>query len=170
MKVRARFKKVRPEAVVPSFKKDRDSGFDFYSTHDGVIKFGEVTPVYTGLKLELDPDLFFKASSYMSKVMYGSFSPLDLTLELQVRPRSGLAWKEGITVVNSPGTVDNGYRNEIIVLLTRVIPGEYSFKKGDRIAQGVVVPVLSNLALEIVEVAEVNKTERNEGGHGHTGR
>lgn len=161
MKVKAKFKKVHPDAIIPSFKKDRDSGFDLYATHCGTIEFGRVTVVNTGLKLELTKDFI---------IMPGRVPSYWMTLELQVRPRSGLALKEGITVVNSPGTVDNGFRGEIKVILTRVKEGKYSFKKGDRIAQGVVVPVFTNTGLVIEETDELSESDRGAGGYGHTGK
>lgn len=164
MKVKAKFKKVHPDAIIPSFKKDRDSGFDLYATHDGVVRFGEVTVVDTGLKLEMTKDFVIRNSS-------PSFSSeVYLTLELQVRPRSGLALREGITVVNSPGTVDNGFRGEIKVILSRLKEGEYHFKKGERIAQGVVGLVFTNTGLDIEEVDDLSDTDRSEGGYGHTGK
>jgi dUTP pyrophosphatase len=171
MKVKAKFKKVHPDSIIPSFKKDRDSGFDLHATHDGVVKFGEVTVVNTGLKLELTKDVFIYPSKFLDNFEEFYKNPwYNITLELQVRPRSGLALNEGITVVNSPGTVDNGFRGEIKVILSRLKEGEYHFKKGDRIAQGVVVPVFTNVSLDIEETNELSESDRGADGYGSTGK
>ena len=87
--------------------------------------------------------------------------------EAQVRPRSGLALKKGITVVNAPGTIDSDYRGEIVVLLVNLGADPQSILPGDRIAQMVIAPVVQ---AEIVEVNEISATERGGGGFGHTGR
>jgi len=95
--------------------------------------------------------------------------------ELQVRPRSGLAFKHGIMVTNSPGTVDSDYRGEIKVLLSNtrrhtsyaILDGDFVIRRGDRIAQLVLAPVTR---AEVVEVSELDETERGAGGFGSTGR
>jgi dUTP pyrophosphatase len=97
----------------------------------------------------------------------GIFIELPPGYEAQVRPRSGLALKQGITCLNSPGTVDADYRGEIKVILINLSDAEQMIYPGDRIAQMVVATV------EKVEwdlVAELNQTIRNEGGFGHTGK
>jgi len=86
--------------------------------------------------------------------------------EIQVRPRSGLAIKHGITVVNAPGTIDADYRGEIIVGLINLGPDSFTINRHDRIAQLVVAPVSSALA---VEVDQLDATVRQDGGFGHTG-
>ena len=86
--------------------------------------------------------------------------------EIQIRPRSGLAAKAGVTVVNAPGTIDQDYRGEIKVILTKISNGVVDIKKGDRIAQMVVCPV--GIA-SLVEVDELSDTERGEDGFGSTG-
>lgn len=86
--------------------------------------------------------------------------------EGQVRPRSGLALKYGITVLNTPGTIDADYRGEVAVILANHGPAPYRVRDGDRIAQLVVCPVA---APELVEVADLDDTERGEGGFGSTG-
>ena len=87
--------------------------------------------------------------------------------EAQVRPRSGLAAKHGITVLNSPGTVDADYRGEVMVLLINHGKQPFVVRRGERIAQMVVAPVSTVM---LVEVAELDETLRGEGGHGSTGR
>jgi dUTP pyrophosphatase len=85
-----------------------------------------------------------------------------------VCPRSGLALREGITVVNAPGVIDSGYRGEIMVILHRTLPGSYEIKRGDRIAQLLVVPVAHDL--EIVAAATLPETARQRDGFGSSGR
>jgi len=87
--------------------------------------------------------------------------------EAQVRPRSGLAAKFGVTVLNAPGTVDADYRGEIKVLLINHGDAPFEIKRGDRIAQLVVAPVS---AVRFIERKALNDTERGEQGHGSTGR
>ena len=87
--------------------------------------------------------------------------------EAQVRPRSGLALKEGITVLNAPGTIDSDYRGEIQVIVVNLGREPVSIEPGDRIAQLVIAPVAR---VELVEVDELDDTHRGGGGFGHTGR
>jgi dUTP pyrophosphatase len=87
--------------------------------------------------------------------------------EAQVRPRSGLAAKHGITVLNSPGTVDADYRGEICVLLINHGAAPFPIRRGERIAQMVIAAVAQ---VELVAVAELSATERGSGGFGSTGR
>lgn len=86
--------------------------------------------------------------------------------EAQIRPRSGLALKHGITVLNSPGTVDADYRGEVMVLLVNLSDKDFVVNDGERIAQMVIAKHEQG---EFVEVAELDETERGEGGYGHTG-
>ncbi len=86
--------------------------------------------------------------------------------EGQVRPRSGLALKKGVTVLNSPGTVDADYRGEVKVILINLGSEEVVIRRGDRIAQMIIAPVSR---VQLVEVEEVSQTSRGEGGFGSTG-
>ncbi len=86
--------------------------------------------------------------------------------EGQIRPRSGLATQKGITVLNTPGTIDSDYRGEIKVLLINLGSEPYTIKNGDRIAQIVISPVSRAI---LIEVQELPPTKRQEGGFGHTG-
>ena len=86
--------------------------------------------------------------------------------EAQVRPRSGLALKKGITVLNSPGTIDADYRGEVGVLLINLSQEDFVVNDGERIAQMVIA---RHEQAEFVEVDVLNETERGEGGYGHTG-
>lgn len=130
----------------PVYAKEGDSGFDLRADEDGLLKPLERKLVSTGLYFEL-PDGY----------------------ELQIRPRSGLAYKKGITVLNTPGTVDTGYRGEIKVLLINLSNEEFTWEKGERIAQGVVSPRVSNDYGELVEVKKITESERGSGGFGSTG-
>ncbi len=87
--------------------------------------------------------------------------------ELQIRPRSGLATRASILVPNSPGTVDEDYRGEIMVALLNAGRDRFEVAHGDRIAQGVIAPILRP---EIVEVADLSQSARGSGGFGSTGR
>jgi dUTP diphosphatase len=87
--------------------------------------------------------------------------------EGQVRPRSGRAISEGLTLINAPGTIDADYRGEIKVLLVNLGAAEVSIRPGERIAQLVIAPVVR---AELIEVEELEETPRGEGGFGHTGR
>lgn len=87
--------------------------------------------------------------------------------EGQVRPRSGLSSKTGVTVVNAPGTIDSDYRGEIVVLLVNLGSAPHVIKPGDRVAQLVIAPVTR---AEVIEADELDDTSRGGGGFGHTGR
>jgi dUTP pyrophosphatase len=97
----------------------------------------------------------------------GLFIELPQGYEAQVRPRSGLAIKQGITCLNSPGTVDSDYRGEIKVILINLSQEVQTLHPGDRIAQMVVAPVQQ---IRWEQVEEINSTVRNAGGFGHTGK
>ena len=158
------FKLVHPDAKLPTYAHPGDAGMDVSAVEDVTLYPNTPTLVKTGLVADIP-------TGY----------------EIQVRPRSGLALKEGITVWNSPGTIDAGYRNEIGVILLwaprlAIAKGIFSLgevysvddekvsstiHKGDRIAQFVVAPVTR---CEPVEVKEVSDTERGTGGFGSTGK
>ncbi|MBS1643305.1 MAG: dUTP diphosphatase [Bacteroidetes bacterium] len=97
----------------------------------------------------------------------GLFIELPVGYEAQIRPRSGLAIKQGITCLNSPGTIDADYRGEIKVILINLSNESVTINNGDRIAQMVIQKVEQ---VELIEVQELNTTERGEGGFGHTGK
>lgn len=97
----------------------------------------------------------------------GLFIELPAGYEAQIRPRSGLALKQGITCLNSPGTVDSDYRGELKVILVNLSGTEQTIQPGDRIAQMVVNKIEK---VEWQTVSELNQTTRNEGGFGHTGK
>ena len=96
----------------------------------------------------------------------GLFMELPVGYEAQIRPRSGLALKKGITVLNSPGTVDSDYRGEVGVVLINLSSVDFTINPGDRIAQMVIA---KHEQAEWVEVDGLSSTERGEGGYGHSG-
>ncbi len=124
---------------------DGAAGMDLASAADGPITLapGQRLGVPTGWTMELPPGY-----------------------EAQVRPRSGLSLRHGITVVNAPGTIDSDYRGEIVVLLVNLGQEAYTIGPGDRVAQMVIAPVAR---ATIEEVAELSQTARGAGGFGHTG-
>ena len=130
----------------PVYAKEGDSGFDLRANEGGVLRPLERRLVGTGLFFEL-PDGY----------------------ELQIRPRSGLAYKNGVTVLNSPGTVDTGYRGEIKVLLVNISNEDFYWEKGERIAQGVISHRISSDYGDLIEVSEITESERGSGGFGSTG-
>lgn len=97
----------------------------------------------------------------------GLFIELPVGYEMQVRPRSGLAVKQGITCLNTPGTIDSDYRGEIKVILINLSGEEQTINNGDRIAQ-LIVGKVDQVKWELVTT--INETKRNEGGFGHTGK
>ena len=138
------FKRIHPDAVLPSYAHPGDAGMDVRSVEDLVIPAGGRVLVHTGL-VAVIPEGY----------------------ELQVRSRSGLALKSGVAVLNSPGTVDAGYRGGIGVILANFGDGGFVVKKGDRVAQLVAAPVT---VAEIFETDSVDATDRGAGGFGSTGR
>ena len=96
----------------------------------------------------------------------GLFFEIPEGYEIQVRPRSGLAAKNGVTVLNTPGTIDSDYRGELKIILINLGSDSFTVNNGDRIAQLVVSPVIQG-KFEIVN--QINETERGSGGFGHTG-
>ena len=97
----------------------------------------------------------------------GLFIELPIGYEAQIRPRSGLAYKHGISIVNSPGTIDADYRGELKVLLVNLSDTDFKIVNGDRIAQ-VIVAKYETVQWQAVEARE--ETDRGEGGYGHTGK
>lgn len=106
------------------------------------------------------------APSERGAIPTGIAVAVPMGYEAQVRARSGLARKQGIALVNAPGTVDSDYRGEICVLIINLGKEPVTIQRGDRIAQVVICPVLR---VEWEEVAELDETERGAGGFGHTG-
>jgi dUTP pyrophosphatase len=137
------FKRLSPDAVIPSYAHPGDAGLDLCACESATLRPGERKLVRTGLVLELPPGT-----------------------EAQVRPRSGLALKQGITLLNSPGTIDEGYRGELGVILINLGQEAFDVRPGMRVAQLVVAPVLRVTA---AEVGETGDSARGAGGFGSTG-
>ena len=138
-----KIKKLTPDAHTPHYAHFGDSGADLFATEDATLQPMERKAIGTGLTAEIP-------AGY----------------ELQVRPKSGLALKSGLTVLNTPGTIDFGYRGEIKVILINLSNETYQVEKGQKIAQLVVAPVAY---AEFEEVAELSDTSRGGGGFGSTG-
>lgn len=100
----------------------------------------------------------------------GIFIELPVGFEAQIRPRSGLAFKHGISIVNSPGTIDADYRGEIKVLLVNLSKEKFTIQKGERIAQMVVAKHERVNWQEVQTIEELSQTERGSGGYGSTGK
>tara|TARA_R110000868_G_scaffold373168_1_gene637103 strand:+ start:7367 stop:7990 length:624 start_codon:yes stop_codon:yes gene_type:complete len=134
----------------PEFATNEASGFDLRADLPKdktiVLDIGEYTMIPTGLYFEI-PEGF----------------------EIQVRPRSGLAAKHGVTVLNSPGTIDSDYRGEIKVILINHGTKPFTVENGERIAQGVISGVMGKKMITFDSVEELSDTERGEGGFGSTG-
>lgn len=132
--------------ALPSYQTPGSAGMDLMANLEQpmVLNPGETVLVPTGLFMEL---------------------PIDK--EAQIRPRSGLAFKHGITVLNSPGTIDSDYRGEIKVLLINHGKEAFEIKNGERIAQMVIASV-HQISWELEET--LSETERGAGGYGHTGK
>jgi dUTP pyrophosphatase len=117
------------------------------------------------LRANLGSDVLLKPLG-RALIPTGLFIELPVGFEAQVRPRSGLAIKKGVTVLNTPGTIDADYRGEIMVIMVNLSDEEYVVKDGERIAQMVIA---SHEKAEWEQVEELVKTERGAGGFGHTG-
>lgn len=135
-------------AFMPEYKTRGSSGFDlaYRGGETLTLEPGKIVPVPTGIHAAI-PEGY----------------------EIQVRPRSGLASKQGITVINTPGTIDSDYRGEIIVPVINMSSFTRFIKPGDRIAQGVVCPVIVVEFTVVVNLEDLGETERGSGGLGHTG-
>ena len=96
----------------------------------------------------------------------GLFMELPIGYEAQIRPRSGLAFKYGVTILNSPGTIDADYRGEVKILLINLSAEDFAISNGDRVAQMIVA---KHEQVKWEEVPELTETVRGEGGYGHTG-
>lgn len=130
----------------PAYATEGSAGFDIRSSVDEILEPGEFKLIPTGLYFEL-----------------------PINFEMQVRPRSGLSIKHGVTVLNSPGTIDSDYRGEVKVILINHSKEPFKIEKGDRIAQIVVSQTIVNF-VSLVRVDNITEnTDRNTGGFGSTG-
>ena len=129
---------------IPSYQTDRAAGMDLFAAIDKPIELSPLERIIvpTGLKLSLPSNM-----------------------EAQIRPRSGLAFKQGITVLNAPGTIDSDYRGEIKILLINLGQNIFKIEHGDRVAQLVIAPITqANLHV----VLKLDATQRGHGGFGST--
>ena len=125
------------------------------------------TPQSAGMDLRANIDAPVTLRPMERKLIpTGLYMALPEGFEAQVRPRSGLALKHGITVLNSPGTIDADYRGEVMVLLVNLSDSDFIVNDGERIAQMVIA---RHETAAFAEVAELDETERGAGGYGHTG-
>lgn len=136
-------KRLSPHATLPAYAHPGDAGLDLFAASAVSIEPGESKLVGTGISIALPPNT-----------------------EAQVRPRSGLALKQGITVLNTPGTIDHGYRGEVGVILINHGRSRFDVEPGMKIAQMVIAPFLS---VDVEETAELSTTARGQGGFGSTG-
>lgn len=142
--IRIKIKKLVPHAHIPKRMTGNAAGYDLYSANDNpcIIKPREIALIPTGIAVSIPHGY-----------------------EAQIRPRSGLAAKEGIGILNSPGTIDSDYRGEIKVILFNAGTREFRIDKGTRIAQMVISRCYET---EFVLCRELDETERGSGGFGHT--
>lgn len=139
-----RIKRTDKELPLPQYKHDGDAGMDVCSAETYTLQPGERKLFKTGIHMAIPKGY-----------------------ELQVRPRSGLAYKHGISIVNTPGTVDAGYRGDIGVILINHGKEVFEVKRGERIAQFVFNKFET---AQFIEVEDLDETTRGEGGFGSTGR
>lgn len=141
--MKLKIQKLTELALVPRYEHSNDSGLDLFSIEELEIPVGESKLIQTGISIELPQGT-----------------------EAQIRPRSGLALKHQITVLNTPGTVDEGYRGEIGVILINHGKSPFKVTKGMKIAQMVITPVIH---VEVEEVDSLSHTSRGSAGFGSTG-
>ncbi len=135
--------KLNDSAEIPRYAHINDAGLDLFSIDDTEIAAGDSKLIHTGISIELPPGT-----------------------EAQIRPRSGLALKHQITVLNTPGTIDEGYRGEIGVILINHGKNTFKVTKGMKIAQMVIASVIR---VEVKEVESLSSTLRGDNGFGSTG-
>lgn len=135
---------IHEDAKMPHRANEGDAGLDIFSIEEKTIKSGESALICTGIQMELPKGT-----------------------EAQIRPRSGLALKHAVTVLNSPGTIDEGYRGELKIILINHGKEKFTVEKHMRIAQMVIAPVLQ-VALE--QTANLTNTDRGQGGFGSSGK
>ena len=141
--LRVKIKKLADDAIIPNYAHKGDAGMDIYSVEEKVLNPGESALISTGIAIAIP---------------YG--------FEAQVRPKSGLAANNGITVLNTPGTIDCHYRGEVKVIMINLGKTHFKVEKGKKIAQIVFNKVEE---ADFQEVDELDETARGEGGFGSTG-
>lgn len=141
--LKLKIKKIDEKAVVPRYAHEGDAGLDLFAVEEKTIEVGDRALVRTGISMQLPENT-----------------------EAQIRPRSGLALKNGITVLNTPGTIDEGYRGEVCIILINHSDKSFIVEKGMKIAQMVIKPVIK---VDVEEVEELSESSRGESGFGSTG-
>lgn len=136
-------KKLNPNAKIPTFAHEDDACADLYSDSNFIINPNEIILVSTGIALQINNGW-----------------------EAQIRPRSGLSYKHGLLILNSPGTIDSGYRGEIKIIIKNTMNKPYEITKGSRIAQIAIRPVPK---ITFLEKDVLDDTKRGDGGFGSTG-
>ena len=142
--VQIRIKKLKQDALMPKKAYEYDAAFDLHSAEEVMLCAGERRMVGTGIAIEMPQNY-----------------------HAEIRPRSGLAAKHGITVLNAPGTIDSGYRGEVQVILINLGKEDFLIAKGERIAQMLFSKVD---AISFEEVDELTESARGAGGFGSSGR
>jgi dUTP pyrophosphatase len=145
-KMKVEYSQSNVDSIDPSYAYPTDSGFDLFSTEEIEIESFGRSLIPTGLHIDI-PDGY----------------------EVQVRSKSGLALKQGLMVLNSPGTVDQGYTGEIQVILFNTTKNSIIINKGQKIAQAVISPVVSGKWIKLTKVDNINNKDRGEKGFGSTG-
>jgi len=136
-------KLLNEKARLPEYAHEGDAGLDLFSTSEAILQPGESRLIPTGIGIQLPPGT-----------------------EAQIRPRSGLALKNQVTLLNTPGTIDAGYRGEIGVIMINHGKSPFKVEKGMKIAQMVIKPVLT---VKVERVDNLDKSSRGTGGFGSTG-
>jgi dUTP pyrophosphatase len=153
-----KWKKLHPEAQIPKYQNTGDAGFDFHALiqKDHMGSFNHI---------ENDEPMIIIPAKSQFTVMTGLSCQFPSGWQMEIRPRSGLAFKKQITITNSPGTIDSLYKGHLMVILYNLGDREFIIKNGDRIAQGVMMPAPQ---FEMIEVEELDQNDRG-GGFGSTG-
>lgn len=154
--VTIQFKKLTDTAKIPTFANEGDAGMDFYSNEYINISSGERVLIKTGMRMQFKLTLIER----IERILFGT------KFELQGRCKSGRALKEGFTLTNGVGTIDEGYRGEIGAIVTNTGSGTIHINKGDKIFQGVV----NKLPRVIIGyTGELDSSDRGEDGYGSSG-
>lgn len=145
-KVKMNIKLIHQDAILPKFVYETDSGVDLYSVDEHIIPPMGRSLIPTGIVIDVPENH-----------------------EIQIRSKSGLALNQGLFVLNSPGTVDQGYTGEIKVILFNTNNEDFKITKGMKVAQAVLCPVVCGKWVNIIKVSEVEEKDRNNKGFGSTG-
>jgi len=142
--VPVKIERLDPHAIIPTYAHADDACCDVYIIEDYTLRKNQRLLLRTGIAIEIP-------TGY----------------EVQLRPRSGLAWKHGLTLVNAPGTIDAQYRNEVKLLVINLGKSSIGLRRGDRVAQMCIKPVYT---MDFTEVGKLSDSDRGLGGWGSTGK